>query len=122
MRLKKAEHWCSGEDLEYGHDKHGDPHVRMVASSGASMWYPLFHAAKEWGEAREKAKTNWYWAIAGAQESDVDGERGPRERDIDGILVAPHEDEVPRRLQVSDDDEDEDIVPLNENGEPARRP
>ena len=30
MWMKRAEHWCSGKDLEYGRTADGSPHVRMA--------------------------------------------------------------------------------------------
>ena len=50
VKWKRAEYWCSGKGLEYGHTMYDEPHVRLVymGSKGKSMWYPLYQAAKMW--------------------------------------------------------------------------
>ena len=67
LKLKKTESWAEGVDCEFGHDKHGNPFIRMQGAFTTSMWYPLHEAAVKWGEAREKAKTDWNWAVASAE-------------------------------------------------------
>ena len=109
IEMKKAEYWTTGESMEYGHTKDGEPYVRMVkmGQEGKSMWYPLYQAAKKWNKAYDTAFRNWKILVEHAKTRDPDGEAGPRERDSDGILQYPHEDDVPRELESADEDEEE---------------
>ena len=43
IRVIRADYWCSGKGVEYGHTDSGQPYVRMVIApqKGKTMWYPL---------------------------------------------------------------------------------
>ena len=97
--LSRAEYWCSGEALEYGHDKDSNPLVRLVygLQRGKSQWFPLHDAAKRWEKMRQEAERLYQRAVATAQQKDYDGPSGRQAVDEDSILIHPHEDKVPHR-------------------------
>ena len=104
----RAEYWCSGEGVEYGHDGGSNPLVRLLYGPfrGKSQWFPLHQAAKRWEAQRQEADREYRRAAAKAEVKDVDGPDGQQPQDADGFLLFPHEDDVPYRAQSSSDEEE----------------
>ena len=111
-KKERAEYWCQGESVEYGHDNTHRPHVRLVYSlqRGKSMWYPLYEAAHRWQVMKEKAFDDYKKLLQTARTTDQHGPQGIREVDNNGYLLQPREDEVPHREQSSSDDADDTAV------------
>ena len=107
QQMERANAWCNGTDCEFGHDRKGNPYIRMKIMSGCSMWYPLHEAAKRWGRARQVAQTRYLALVQTAEENDQDGPAGAQPRDEEGFLREPMEDDVPH-LEDTDGDEDDD--------------
>ena len=74
------------------------------------MWYPLYQAAKKWNKIDEEAQLTYRRALSRAQIEDQDGIQGRQHVDDDGILIYPHEDNVPRRDESSSEEE-EQVIP-----------
>ena len=78
IKLERAESWLSGNSVEYGHTKTGDPFVRLDYGRirGKSMWFPLYDAAQKWSEMRKKALDEYNELYVKARDADEDGPQG----------------------------------------------
>ena len=74
----RAEYWCSGEGVEYGHDGKNEPYVRLVLGSqrGRSQWFPIHQASLKWETMRKEAERDYKIAVAIAELKDQDGPDG----------------------------------------------
>ena len=83
---------------------------------GKSMWYPLHQAAKRWNAMHQFAKVIYENALSNAKMDNKDGSYGPRDRDGEGILMRPTEDEIPAwnysdgDVEVDEDESEEEVV------------
>ena len=76
------------------------------------MWFPLHKAVKKWHEQFIEIEEEYRQYLTIAQIIDNDGEKGKKERDDEGNIIYPDEDEPSLKISQSSQKEQEDEVEL----------